>query len=64
MIFGILFCVVVMVVPSVCVFAKANKDVVMDRTIYVGTKQNWGVINARSLRDLPRGTAVYYLFFI
>lgn len=40
MIFGILFCVVVMVVPSVCVFAKANKDVVMDRTIYVGTKQN------------------------
>lgn len=40
MIFGILFCVVVMVVPSVCVFVKANKDVVMDRTIYVGIKQN------------------------
>ena len=40
MIFGILFCVIVMVVPSVCVFVKANKDVVMDRTLYVGTEQN------------------------
>jgi hypothetical protein len=37
MLFGIMLCVGVMVVPPICVFAK-SKDTIHDIVIYVGTK--------------------------
>lgn len=62
MLFGIMLCVGVMVVPPICVFAK-SKDTIHDIVIYVGTK-NWGVINANNFCNWYGGFAVYYIFSV